>query len=76
MPRLTFIPWQRLVRVFEWDGFAIVRQEGDHMVMTKPGCRRPLVIPQWREVPVFIVRNNLRSAGMSRERYFELLDKS
>jgi predicted RNA binding protein YcfA (HicA-like mRNA interferase family) len=76
MPRLTSIPWQRLVRVFELDGFAIVRQEGDHMVMTKPGCRCPLVIPQWREVPVFIVRNNLRSAGMSRERYFELLDKS
>jgi hypothetical protein len=24
-------------------------------------------------VPVFIIRNNLRSARMSRERYFELL---
>ena len=73
MPRLTPISWRVLVRVFELEGFTIVRQEGDHVVLTKPGCRRPLVIPQWREVPVFIIRNNMRSAGMSRERYFELL---
>jgi len=37
MPRLTPIPWQRLVKVF-------------------------------------IIRNNMRTAGMNRERYFELLE--
>jgi hypothetical protein len=41
--------------------------------MTKPGARRPVVIPQYREVPEFIIKNNMRSANMSRERYFELL---
>ena len=73
MPRLTPIHWRRLICVFERDGCTAVRQEGDHIVLTRPGCKRPLVIPQWPEVPVFIIRNNLRSAGMSRERYFELL---
>jgi predicted RNA binding protein YcfA (HicA-like mRNA interferase family) len=73
MPRLTPIPWQRLVKVFELDGFTVVRQEGDHLVLTKPDCKRPVVIPQWPEVPVFVIRNNMRTAGMSRERYFELL---
>jgi hypothetical protein len=24
-------------------------------------------------VPVFVIRNNMRTAGMDRERYFELL---
>ena len=38
--------------------------------------RRPLVIPMYREVPVFIVRNLLRTSGMSRERYFEILSES
>ena len=35
MPRLTPIFWRRLVRVFELDGFAVVRHEGDHLVLAK-----------------------------------------
>jgi predicted RNA binding protein YcfA (HicA-like mRNA interferase family) len=73
MSRLIPLPWRKLVCVFELDGFAITRQEGDHIVMVKPGCKRPLVIPQWPEVPVFIIRNNMRTADMSRKRYLELL---
>jgi hypothetical protein len=37
--------------------------------------KRPLVIPDWDEVPVFIIKNNLKSAGISREEYFALLDE-
>jgi hypothetical protein len=33
-----------------------------------------VVIPRYDAVPVFIIKNNLRSGGMSRERYFELLN--
>ena len=60
--------------MFEADGFRLTREHGDHMVFTKPGVIRPVVIPRYDPVPVFIIKNNLRSAGMSRERYFELLD--
>jgi hypothetical protein len=45
------------------------------MVFTKPAVLRPVVIPKYAAVPVFIIKNNLRTAGMSRERYFELLDR-
>ena len=44
------------------------------MIFTKVGTLRPLVIPKYAAVPVFIIKNNLRAAGMSRERYFELLN--
>jgi len=50
-----------------------VRIEGDHFVLTRSGLARPLVIPDYDAVPVFIIRNNLRTAGMSREEYFRLL---
>jgi predicted RNA binding protein YcfA (HicA-like mRNA interferase family) len=60
--------------VFEADGFRLVREQGDHMVFTKPGVIRPIVIPRYPAVPVSIIKNNFRSAGISRERYFELLD--
>ena len=42
--------------------------------MTKPGIRRPLVIPMHaRDVPVAIILNNLRTAGISREDYLRVL---
>ena len=74
MPKLNPVSYKQLVRVFEADGFLWARTEGDHMVYTKPGVLRPVVIPKYSAVPVFVIKNNLRTAGMSRERYFELLD--
>jgi predicted RNA binding protein YcfA (HicA-like mRNA interferase family) len=73
MPRLRPVSYKQLVKIFEADGFVCVRTEGDHMVFTKPGIIRPIVIPKYAAVPTFIIKNNLRSAGMSRERYLELL---
>lgn len=73
MAAIRPIPFQRLARVFERDGFRFDRQEGDHRIYTKPGVRRPLVIPMYSSVPVFIINNLLRTAQMSRQRYFELL---
>lgn len=71
--KLSPVSFKELVRVFEADGFHLAREQGDHMVFTKAGVIRPVVIPKYASVPVFIIKNNLRSAGMSRERYFELL---
>ena len=56
-------------------GFVCVRTEGDHFGYVKTGVPRPVVIPDWDEVPVFIIKNNLRTAGLSREEYFTLLDQ-
>lgn len=76
MSKLTPVHFEKLIKVFELDGFQIARKRGDHIMMTKPGVRRPLVIKTSpREVPVTHIKTNLDSAGMSRERYFELLEK-
>jgi predicted RNA binding protein YcfA (HicA-like mRNA interferase family) len=75
MPRITPIPARRLRGLFEKAGFQYVRKEGDHYVYTKEGVTRPILIPDYPEVPVFIIKNNLRSAGINREEYFRLLDK-
>ncbi len=73
MPRIIPVHWKRLEKVFLAAGFSFVRQEGSHRSYTKPGVSRPVVIPTYEEVPVFIIRNNLRSAGMSRDEYLRLL---
>jgi predicted RNA binding protein YcfA (HicA-like mRNA interferase family) len=74
MPKITTIPAWKLRKIFEKAGFECVRIEGDHFVFTKPGVVRPVVIPAWKEVPVFIIKNNIRTAGISRDEYFELLE--
>ncbi|MCL4390338.1 MAG: type II toxin-antitoxin system HicA family toxin [Patescibacteria group bacterium] len=62
-----------LCKVFEKDGWKFSHQKGDHLVYKKPGAIRPVVIPMYSEIPVFIVLNNLRTAGISRNRYLQLL---
>jgi hypothetical protein len=44
--------------------------------MTKPGVKRPLVIKTSpKSVPVTHIRTNMTTAGMNRERYFEILSQ-
>jgi adenylosuccinate synthase len=69
-PLVDEIDWQTLT------------EEGNHNKLieertsvTKPGINRPLVIKTSpRKVPTTHIRTNLTTAGISRLRYFELLD--
>ena len=75
MPKFAPVDWKTLERIFLAAGFEFVRQEGSHRSYFKPGIVRPVVIPVYREVPVFIIRNNLKTAGVSRDEYFRLLEQ-
>lgn len=73
MPKLSPVSYKKLAMVLEAEGFVRVRTEGDHMIFTKPGVVRPVVVPKYAAVPVFIIKNNLKTAGISRERYLAIL---
>jgi predicted RNA binding protein YcfA (HicA-like mRNA interferase family) len=75
MSRIVPIHYRRLVRILEHEGFALARERGDHMVFTKPGIERPVVVPRYDPLPLFIIKNVLRTARISRERYLELLEQ-
>jgi predicted RNA binding protein YcfA (HicA-like mRNA interferase family) len=73
--KITPIHYSKLIQIFELEGFKVKRQKGDHIIMTKPGAKRPVVIKaSAHEVPVTHIRTNLTTAGISREKYFELLN--
>ncbi len=76
MPKFTPIDWRTLERVFLAAGFCFARQEGSHRSYVKPGVARPVVNPAYSEVPVFIIRNNLKTASLTREDYFRLLEEA
>ena len=75
MPKLVPTSYQVQVKVFEELGFEHVRTTGDHMIFKKPGHPYRVVIPAYKSVPVFIIKNNIESAGITREKYFELLNE-
>ena len=74
MARITPVHWRALERVFLAAGFRFARQAGSHRSYVKPGILRPVVIPTYNEVPVSVIRNNLKTAGISRDQYFRLLE--
>jgi len=76
MSRFAPLHYRKLVRVFERLGFVLDRTEGDHLVYIKTNIKRPVVIPMYRAVPVFIIKNNLQTAGIKRDQFFNLLNQS
>jgi predicted RNA binding protein YcfA (HicA-like mRNA interferase family) len=76
MPRIVSIPYHKLVRVLEMESFTLARERGDHMIFTRPGILRPVVVPRYDALPVFIIKNVLRPAQIGRERYLELLERA
>ena len=75
MNRIVPVHYRKIVRILEQEGFALARERGDHMIFTRPGIQRPVVVPRYDPLPVFIIKNVLRTARISRERYLELIQQ-
>jgi len=74
--KIVPIHYSLLIKVFAQDGFSIRRRKGDHVIMTKPGLKRPLVTKTSPKlVPVTHIRTNMTTAGMNRERYLQILSQ-
>jgi hypothetical protein len=67
--------YQVQVKIFEAASCTYVRTQGDHLVYHYPGAKRPVVIPKYKEVPVFIIKNNMKVIGMSVEEYLSFLER-
>ena len=43
------------------------------MFLTYQGAKRAVVIPEYGEVDIDIIKNNMRTVGMGREEYLQFL---
>ena len=75
MPRITPESWSVLRCIFSKAGFGDWRKKGSHYVGTKPGSTRPIVIPEYKDVDVEIIRGLMRTAGLVRKDYFRLREE-
>lgn len=74
--RIIPLYYRKLVRIFEKDGWYFVSQRGDYMAFKKEGFDRKVIIPRYKDIPVFIIKKNMETAKITRERYFKLLEKA
>jgi predicted RNA binding protein YcfA (HicA-like mRNA interferase family) len=73
MTRLVPSDYRTQLRVFQLYGCMYKRKQGSHHVLTYPGAKRAVVIPEYDEIDVDIIKNNMKTVGMTREEYFNLL---
>lgn len=73
MSRLIPVHWKKFEKFLLFIGCSFKREEGDHRIYWRPDLKRPVVIPRDNELPVFIIRNNLRILNISLEEYLDIL---
>jgi predicted RNA binding protein YcfA (HicA-like mRNA interferase family) len=72
--RLTPLPWDKIVCVFSKLGYRQAGQKGSHIKLEKSGVARPLIVPRYSEVGRDIILGLIRTAGIDRKTFLELLE--
>ena len=75
MARLVPTDWQTLIKIFQAYGCRYKRKKGSQHILTHPDAKRAVVIPEYEEIDIDIIKSNMRTVGMSREKFFELLEQ-
>jgi len=69
------VSWQELRDVAKLAGCVEERIKGDHLIMSRSGMARPLVIKMDKRLGEDIVRSNMRTLGLDRKQFEQLLDQ-
>lgn len=75
MSRIVPVRWQLFEKFLLFVGCRFVREKGDHRIYKREDVKRPLVIPRDSILPVFIIKSNLKTLGISTKEYLEILDR-
>ena len=75
MGEIQAIHWKKFEKFLFAIGCEFRRERGDHRVYWKLGLKRPVVIPRDSQLPAFIVHNNLRILGISREEFLKIISE-
>lgn len=76
MSGLKTVNWKRFEKFLIDQGCSFKRQSGGHRVYSYPDIERPIIVPaHGKELPPFIIKNNLKHLGISVEDYKKLIRK-
>ncbi|MEK7624309.1 MAG: type II toxin-antitoxin system HicA family toxin [Patescibacteria group bacterium] len=73
MPKLSPIHWKKFEKFVLFVGCKFKREKGDHRIYWRDDLKRPIVFPRDSELPVFVIKNNLRILNIGVKEYLEIL---
>ena len=73
MPKIKSVHWKEFEKFLLAVDCVFKREKGDHRIYWKTGIHRPIVIPRDTSLPAFIILNNLRVLGVSRDEYIKII---
>jgi len=75
MPRITSIHYKKFEKFLKYVGCEFERQRGDHLVYKRADLIRPIVFSAEPDLPMFIIQNNIKVLGISKEQYIGIIQK-
>ena len=76
MGRFKNIPYRKIKKLLEINGWHIDRQRGSHILFVKPGTIRPVVIPYHeKEIDSYLIREVIKALNISEEEFIEKIKK-
>ena len=75
MQKLPRLSGKEVIKALSKVGFAIARQKGSHVILTKQteSGKRAVVVPNHKEVDKGTLSEIIRQAGLTKEEFIELL---
>ncbi len=75
--KLPILSAKEIIKALNKDGFRIIRQKGSHVSLYKKSDDKIylVIVPDKKEVKKGTLLSILKQAGMSREKFFELVKK-
>jgi len=61
MPKITPVHWKDLKKIFENYGCSYKRKKGSHHILIHPDAERAIVIPEYSEIDVDIIKLKIAS---------------
>ena len=76
MPKISPVNPQKLIKILEKSGFKVIRQKGSHVIMMNDkGTRIVVPVHPGKDVKPGLIRAIIKEAGLSREKFFKLLEE-
>jgi len=73
MAHLAPIHWRKLEQFVLHVGCTFERQTSSHRVYWRSGLLRPIIIPRYNQIPVFVIKNVLRQLGIPVEEFQRII---
>jgi hypothetical protein len=70
MSRIQPTDYYTQLNIFQLYGCPYKRKKGSNRILIFPGAKRSVVIPEYDEIDIDIIKDNMRTVVMTRENYF------